>query len=415
MSVNNSALIVVGSGARMFREYILQTLSTAYSLILLDSTAPTWQRPYLDDFRLAPLNDADRTAAIARGVAAEHAPRGVLSYDERVVETAAAVATALGLPGHPRRAVAGCRDKLLTRRALAGTPGQVRSVPVGSIREAHEAAASLGYPVVLKPRALAGSFGVVRADGAEELEERFDAVRCTVFPGLDARGLLVEEYLEGPEISAECAVHDGRVDLLAVARKEVGLAPFFEELGHVVWADDPLRTDAALGEHVAEVHRRLGLATGVTHAEFRLTGKGIRLVEVNARLAGDMIPLLVRLAIGTDVPRVAAAIACGQPPSPSTEAGSGCAAVRFIYPPEDAVVKRVHEPPDMEPWLRLARWEVDPGADVKLPPAAFMSRLGHVVVVGDTPRECRSRLDVADQALRGLIEFAPREHPASAR
>jgi biotin carboxylase len=166
---------------------------------------------------------------------------------------------------------------------------------------------------------------------------------------------------------------------------------------------------------VTEVHRRLGLATGVTHAEFRLTAKGIRLVEVNARLAGDMIPLLVRLAIGTDVPRVAAALACGQAQPAPAEAGAGCAAVRFIYPWEHVVVQRVHEPLGMESWTRLARWEVGAGADVRLPPEAFMSRLGHVVVVGDTPRECQSRLDVADQAMRGLIEFAPREHPVSAR
>jgi biotin carboxylase len=392
----------------------MESLASSYALTLLDRAAPTWQLPYLRDFAVARLDDVGHTVAVARRVAARQPVRGVLTYDERALPAAAAVAEALGLPGNSPEAVARCRDKLLTRQALFATDDAVRSVPVGTIDEARDAAADLGYPVVLKPRGLAGSFGVVRVDTQAELNERFEAVRRTTFPGLDGYGTLVEEYLEGAEISAECAVDGERIEVVAVARKEVGLVPFFEEQGHVVCADDPLRVDAELRERAVAVHRRLGLTTGVTHAEFRLTSRGIRLVEVNARLAGDLIPRLVQLATGADLSGTAAALACGQPPPPAGT-GVGCAAVRFLYPPHAVRVERLHEVSVDAPWLERVRWEVDPGTDLGLPPDAFMSRLGHAIVVGATPQECRARLDEVEGAMRDRIEFGPRPDPAGGR
>jgi biotin carboxylase len=45
--------------------------------------------------------------------------------------------------------------------ARAGVP-QARSALAGSVAQARTAAAEIGYPVVLEPRALNGSTGVVR-------------------------------------------------------------------------------------------------------------------------------------------------------------------------------------------------------------------------------------------------------------
>ena len=97
---------------------------------------------------------------------------GVFCYDEGLVHQAATVAAALGLPGSPPEAVAACRDKNATRSALAlaGVPQPV-SIGVHDLAEAAAAADKIGYPVVVKPRGLAGSMGVTLVHAPDELAE----------------------------------------------------------------------------------------------------------------------------------------------------------------------------------------------------------------------------------------------------
>ncbi|WP_460371062.1 ATP-grasp domain-containing protein, partial [Actinocorallia lasiicapitis] len=176
-------------------------------------------------------------------------------------------------------------------------------------------AAGLGYPVVLKPRALSGSIGVVRVGSAAELESAFPAV-LGARTGLSARahlGVLVEEYLDGPEYSVDAVTSGGVTRILVVAEKTLGFAPFFEETGHLVPARPVPGLDDAV-ELVVRAHAALGLDSMTTHTEVRLTPAGPRLVEINARLGGDLIPYLGRLALGVDAPGAAADVAMGRVP-----------------------------------------------------------------------------------------------------
>src|SRR5262249_23655739 len=148
--------------------------------------------------------DAAEMVTAARAVAAGQPIHGVLTWDEARILQGAKVAAALGLPGGDPEMVMRCRDKHLTRQALdaAGVP-QARSVLVTNLDEALAAAGRIGYPVVLKPRALAASLGVVRVDNPDELLARYDFAHDTTVPGAWRYDVvvLVEEYLTGPEIS----------------------------------------------------------------------------------------------------------------------------------------------------------------------------------------------------------------------
>ena len=90
-------------------------------------------------------------------------------------------------------------------------------------------------------------------------------------------GVLVEEYLDGPEISVDSVVFQGQVDCVHVARKRLGFEPYFEEVGHLVteWSHEPWAQPVR--ELVAQAHRALSVTHGVTHAEIRLTREGPRL------------------------------------------------------------------------------------------------------------------------------------------
>ena len=397
-----SSILLIGSGDRQYREYVCASIARTHRLILLETSPAAWQRRYVADAVRVNLDDAGAVLAAARELELD----GVLTYDETRVQLAAEIAAELGIPHLAAGAAARCRDKLATRRALAraGVPS-ARAHHVFSLAEAQWAAHDVGYPLVVKPRALAGSIGVVRVDGPEELPAALELARGAHYGSIDPlAGVLVEEYLQGPEVSVDSVVLDGRVEPVTVARKRLGFAPYFEEVGHVVGALE-LPTEA-IHAVVKSAHRALGIDRGVTHTELRLTPDGPRIVEVNARLGGDLIPYVGYLATGVDLARAAADVAAGSWP-PLEPTRSRTAAVRFFYPAESGRVLGLGVDPGWAApaWVDRLEFEVPPGAVLRLPPDGFLARTGFAIVTGASERECEDRLDEVER--RVTISIAP--------
>jgi biotin carboxylase len=405
-------LIVIGTGKQAFREYLLSSIASRYRVHLLCGAEPGWARGYLAGWTVLDMDDtidASQMCAAAREVAAKQTVHGVLSWDEARILQSATVAEALGLPGGEPDMVMRCRDKYLTRGALDqdGVP-QPRSVLVADLSQAAAIAGQFGYPVVLKPRAMGGSLGVVRADSPLELAAKFEFARDCEVPGSWRydEGVLVEEYVAGPEISVDSAVHRGEVLPMFVARKEIGYPPYFEEVGHVVDAADPLLKDPELASIMRAAHEALGFTDGITHAEYKLTPDGPKVIEVNARLGGDLIPYLGLLGSGIDPGLAAAAVACGQRPV-LTSYRSEVTGIRFFYAPEDdTTIEAIRfEAAALPPETDLAVTLVGPGDVMSPPPKGTMSgRVAFATVRAGTVPACQAALDAAGAAL--VIETA---------
>lgn len=399
-------LLVIGTGDRNYREYLLKSISREYRLHLFVGASPSWEHAYIQDWTVLDLTDtrgADQMIEAARALAATTRIRGVLSWDEARVLQSAMVAEALGLPGGDPGMVMRCRDKYLTRQALeAAAVPQPRSVMVTSVDKALAVAAEIGYPVVLKPRALAASLGVVRVDSPQELGQQFSFARDTTVPGAwHYDVVLVEEYLTGPEISVDSAVFQGQTTPMFLARKEVGYPPYFEEIGHVVDAADPMLKDPELVRIVQDTHTALGYTDGITHTELKLTPDGPKIIEVNARLGGDLIPYLGQQSTGVQPGLAAAAIACGQPPQVVADR-SLVGAVRFFYVAEnDTTVGSVRFadtglPDALDSTAVLAK-----AGDVVSPPplGTTFGRIALATAVAGSAEQCQQALDAAEAAL----------------
>ncbi|WP_225728333.1 MULTISPECIES: acetyl-CoA carboxylase biotin carboxylase subunit family protein [unclassified Nocardia] len=389
-------LILVNSGRNAaYRGWTLRSLAERFRLWLFSIRPASWERPYVVGQTLVDVLDVEAAVDAAHRLRASYPVSGVLCYDEMRITAAATLAERLGVPTSSADSVRACHDKAMLRHSAGG----VASIPVDDVAAASAAAERIGYPVIVKPRTLAASEGVVRVDHADRIADAF-GFAAAAYGNFGATaghgGVLVEEYLDGPEITVDAVVWRGEVVPAFISHKRQDLAPTFEETGHLVVAEDPLLADPDILRIVQQAHTAAGFEHGVTHTEVRLTESGPKLIELNARLGGDLITYVGLLATGIDLALAAGQLAVGEAPDirPRRRAA---AAVRFFYPPYDLIVDdiRVHTQ-----LLPKRTWSVtplaEPGTELRRPPRAFVkgrAAMGFVIATD---------ADGCDEALRDM-------------
>ncbi|MFJ7164093.1 ATP-grasp domain-containing protein [Streptomyces globosus] len=391
-------LLVVSPGDETYRGYCLEQVAASYDVVLLTGTEPSWEKPYIVDHAVADLDDTTALLAAGRVLAERHELAGVVTWSEWHLVPTARLARALELPTNSVEVMRACRNKATARTLFArhGVPSAA-SMKARSLVEAGLATMTIGYPAVLKPAAFAGSIGVIRIDRPEQLPDAFDFASAGAGQSREDTAVLVEEYLDGPEISVECVTHRGVTTAVAVTRKSLGPPPYFEETGHTVDPDDPLLVQVA--PVAAAAIKALGITDGVQHVEMRLVDDRPRLIEVNARIGGDMIGHLVRLATGIDLPKVAADLACGRTPD-LTPTRREAAGIRMLYPAASGTLteRHINQPfAARTPWLRQVQWTRQVGDPILLPPHGdlFTARAGFYIVTGRDTAEVNERLGTA--------------------
>jgi formate-dependent phosphoribosylglycinamide formyltransferase (GAR transformylase) len=224
-------------------------------------------------------------------------PVGVLAVGDRPAVLAASIAAALHVPGHSPEAAAASRNKVLTRLAFgqAGLPTPAfRIEPMAS--DGAALARELVYPVVVKPVALSGSRGVIRADAPGSFRAAFDRV-VSILCAVDVRQerdvvhdqVLVESFVPGREVAVEGLLTQGHLHVLAIFDKPDPLdGPCFEETIYVTPSRASAVEQAAIERTVAAAARALGLSHGPIHAECRVNDDGVYVLEVAARPIGGL-------------------------------------------------------------------------------------------------------------------------------
>ena len=230
---------------------------------------------------------------------------GVIAVGDRPVVLAARAAEALGIRWHSVDGAQASTDKRRSRTlmAAAGLPSPRFSVfPVTRVspsasRQGGSGQAPLAFPVVLKPVGLSGSRGVIRANDAGGFDAAFERIRAllarpqirTTRAGLEDE-ILVEEYIDGPEVALEGVMTGGALTAFAVFDKPDPLVgPYFEETIYVTPSGLGEAIRHAVSRQVERAARALGLAHGPVHAECRISPDGrIYVLEVAARPIGGL-------------------------------------------------------------------------------------------------------------------------------
>ncbi|MDX2395111.1 MULTISPECIES: ATP-grasp domain-containing protein [unclassified Streptomyces] len=237
---------------------------------------------------------------------------GITTFSEAMLLETAELAAELGLPYHSRHTARLLTDKFLQRQRLNETgTGSVAGWLLTRPEDWPEALRHVNLPVIVKPLRGEGSRNTHRVDSFEE-GLRLVTQLLAVEPAL-----VVEHFLTGRPchpygdyVSVESITCRGVISHIAVTGK-FPLIPPFRETGQFWPAPLSNEEQQSLRDLAGAAIRSLGITTGITHTEIKLTGSGPRVIEVNGRLGGNINELSIRAA-GLDMVELAGRVALGE-------------------------------------------------------------------------------------------------------
>jgi hypothetical protein len=198
---------------------------------------------------------------------------------------AAQLREALGVPGLSTVQTLPFRDKERMKQVLdAAGVRTPRHFPATSVQQCWEAAERIGFPIILKPIAGAGSADTYRVNEPDELRDVLPRLRHVPM-------VSVEEFVEGEEFTFDTITINGDIAYHniawyrprpLIARSNEWISPQVIALRHVEQAD--LAGGVRMGH---DVIRALGFQTGFTHMEWYRKADGeVVFGEIGARPPG---------------------------------------------------------------------------------------------------------------------------------
>lgn len=287
-------ILILGAGNAQI-DAIEYCKSIGYEVIGCSYTTVDNGIPYLDYFEHVDIKDADGVAEIARKYDAEI----VYSIGSDVaMPTVMSVSEALGLPHFISAETAEtCHSKSSMREALGSDfRGNVSFGVYTSLEEALE---FKGFPGMMKPTDSQGQRGCFRVDSEKDIRDEFQTSMDFSHEGK----VIIESFLEGPEISVNAYFEDSEMKFALVSDR----VSFDEYPGgiikeHLLPSALDEGAQKKVTSMVAEAAARLGIGNGPCYFQIKLDGKGDpKILEVTPRLDGCHMWRLIKHYCGVDL------------------------------------------------------------------------------------------------------------------
>lgn len=396
------AVVILPSQTYRAADFIRAAESLGIELVVASEQPP----PFDMGERYLQIDCSDPTAA-AEAIASlgETVPiDGVVAADDQGVMVAAHANSILGLAGNLPESAATTRDKLLMRNQLAAVEvDQPRFSALHPDDDHEEIAASVGFPLVMKPLDRSASQGVIRVDRPEDVAHTAKRIRGIV--GEDAT-LLVESFVPGDEIAVEGLVSDGELTVLAIFDKpDTPSGPYFPETLFITpsrLADDALVEAKRVSEAAIA---GLGLATGPVHIELKVEGTRARVIEVAARSIGGLCSRSLNFGLtGTTLESLILRNAIGMARD-NLRREPVASGVLMIPTPGSGHLARIEGQETTREIEGIAGMDftIVPGKEVVAPPEGDRY-MGFVYARADTPEEVEAALRKAMSMLEVQLE-----------
>ncbi|GIJ87961.1 hypothetical protein Asppvi_006877 [Aspergillus pseudoviridinutans] len=256
---------------------------------------------------------------------------GITTFTDTWLIHVAKAAEALGLPTTSLDTVKLCLDKYATRQLC---PDEFQPLRIKSLEElrSHLVSSQFDYPLIVKPCTAWGSQGVYKACTQEELL----AVVSLAQKAAKGSDLLIDRYVNGPEIDANFVLQDGEIlffelvdGLPCTAEVEnQGKPGDFLETDEIWPTNHPQRESDMIRSRLHSILLQTGFRDGVFHLEARIPNSAMHytvqdgildlrpreaepvgdlsvfLLEINQRVPGHGGSWGTALAYGLDYPAI---------------------------------------------------------------------------------------------------------------
>jgi biotin carboxylase len=157
---------------------------------------------------------------------------------------------------------------------------------------------NFNFPLIIKPIDRSGSRGITKVDSIEMF---YEATRYAIDESF-CKKAIVEEYIEGNEVSVETISWNGLHTVVAITDKITSNASNFVELEHHQPSQLPIHIQEKIKAETIKCLNALEIKYGASHSEFKITSNDeVYVIEVGARMGGDFIGShLVELSTGYD-------------------------------------------------------------------------------------------------------------------
>ena len=234
------------------------------------------------------------------------------------------------------------------------------------------------YPLIVKPTDGRSTMGVFKVEKEEDLQ---NAIKLSLENSY-RKEVLIEEFIEGVEVSLDSISYKGKHYILAIKERELtqGINSKVKTAGH--W---PLELPVEIKEKLINENKKaldaINFKYGATNNEFRINKDGeVFLIEVNPRMAGDCSHIIMQLYNGYDIVKGVIDVALGQFKEPViTE--TKYAGIYYLSK-QTAWVKQIIENKDKDPDIKFVELQDDELQDLR----SCADRTGYFIYQSDHKR-----------------------------
>lgn len=386
-------LLIIGASILQLPA-ITQAKELGYFVGVVDYNPSAIGIPFADQFFCVSTIDIEGVAKAAE----EFRPDGIMTLATDMPMRSIAVACErLGLPGISYETAIKSTDKGEMIKAFEANGVEhpwyfILSAP-GDLQNVIE---QITFPCISKPTDNSGSRGVVLVHDENELKA---ALAYSAENGRSG-SVIVEEYLQGKEVSVEIIVLDGIAHILNVTDKITTGVPHFVEMGHTQPSRIGERDLEEIRDLACRAVKAVGIENGPAHVEIMLTPNGPKMIELGARMGGDCITThLIPLSTGIDMIEATIRIACGEKPDIERKFNKA-SAIRYFDAPK-GVIKSI----DGIDEARKIPGVVDivftkQVGDVVDDIGSSTDRVGFVITQADTAEEA---VQICDRAIKTVL------------
>ncbi len=309
--LQDKTILIVGGG--LLQVPIIQTAKTMrLKTVVCDMNPESIGFQICDDRILMSTKDLEGMVRETKKYVQSKPIHGVITAGTDASMTVAAVASALSLPGIRFVDAEASSNKVKMRQRLKehGCPIPAFA-PVWSLQDAKDAANHLSFPLVMKPADNMGARGVIKVMNKDDIPFAFRHAKKYCPTG----ELILEEYMEGPELSVDALAFQGQIRITGIADRIIEREPYFIEIGHNMPSNLSPDTLAEVESVMKKGMQALGIHLGAGKGDIKVTKNGVKIGEIAARLSGGfMSSFTYPLSTGVNLNRAAILIALGEVP-----------------------------------------------------------------------------------------------------